>query len=131
MYGFRIINMLQSFVRVFLWAFILAIRPSDCFEYCDDHEGGGICPTGNTCCRYEDSTFPHTSSGCIPNDLGSFNASCCYFNRSATSGCPVGYIVWRKAKEAALEPKRLVSQSRLSLKLVNLSDIPPLLPIHF
>jgi hypothetical protein len=61
------------------------------FEFCSDQDGGGICPTGNTCCRYLDSTISYVSSGCIPNDLGSYNASCCYETNYATSGCPVGY----------------------------------------
>lgn len=50
---------------------------------CSISAGGGVCPSGNTCCRMADGT-----SGCIPGDLGKFNATCCDDGRT---GCGVGY----------------------------------------
>jgi hypothetical protein len=41
------------------------------------------CPAGNTCCLRYDGM-----SDCIPNDLGSYNATCCEDGRT---GCAVGY----------------------------------------
>ena len=79
-------------------------------------KGGGICPTGNTCCPYYNRyystssrslaqrTSSNFSSSCIPNDLGSYNATCCndetevldISNASTVvttsrTGCPMGY----------------------------------------
>jgi pimeloyl-ACP methyl ester carboxylesterase len=52
-------------------------------EFCSIETGGGVCPDGNTCCLTKRST-----SGCIPNDMGSLNATCC---DDMETGCPVGY----------------------------------------
>lgn len=65
-----------------------------------------FCPTGNTCCcivaAADDDDNDHvtttitTTSFCIPNDLGSYNATCCnddgggFLGRRRT-GCGVGY----------------------------------------
>lgn len=43
-----------------------------------------VCPDGNTCCM---NAIAH--GGCISNDMGSSNATCCSDQRT---GCPVGYI---------------------------------------
>jgi hypothetical protein len=52
-------------------------------EQCKEEQGGGVCPAGGTCClRYD------FRSGCIPSDLGSYNATCCSDLRT---GCAVGY----------------------------------------
>jgi pimeloyl-ACP methyl ester carboxylesterase len=53
-------------------------------EQCSEEKGSGFCPTGNTCCRRADG-----KSGCVPDDLGSFNATCC--NDEHNTGCAVGY----------------------------------------
>jgi pimeloyl-ACP methyl ester carboxylesterase len=53
-------------------------------EECPQHLGGGVCPIGNTCCLLHDFT-----SGCVPNDLGSHNATCCRDN--GRTACAVGY----------------------------------------
>jgi hypothetical protein len=50
--------------------------------------GHGIwCPDGNTCCVNIDDNNS-SISGCIPNDMGSYNATCC---SDQQTGCPVGY----------------------------------------
>jgi pimeloyl-ACP methyl ester carboxylesterase len=56
------------------------------YEQCSKDQGGGICPTGNTCCRRRKGDVD--SSGCIPNDLGLWNATCC---DDGHTGCAVGY----------------------------------------
>jgi len=53
------------------------------WEQCGDF----YCPNGNTCCL---------DNGCIPNDMGSYNATCCDYKFSdskeiSKTGCPVGY----------------------------------------
>ena len=75
-------------------------------EFCNIRKGGGICPTGNSCCPYDAESIQHYStttlylSACIPNDLGSYNATCCHDDHdvldstkgsSYMTGCPVGY----------------------------------------
>jgi len=72
-----------SATRRLLFALVLVIGCTFAIEKCSLEQGGGICPTGNTCCQRFDG-----SSGCIPNDLGSFNATCC----DGYTGCPVGYL---------------------------------------
>ena len=96
------------------------ISYAQAIEFCSIQNGGGMCPTGNTCCRYQryvSSAYPRTphalssdSSACIPNDLGSYNATCCYddihvikvgnstnggsnvtLRMASNTGCPVGY----------------------------------------
>jgi hypothetical protein len=70
------------------------------FEYCSRYnQEGGICPNGNTCCPYVSASSDGISSyACIPNDLGSYNATCCNVvfdvtkNTVVHTGCPVGYI---------------------------------------
>ena len=52
-------------------------------EHCSLESGGGICPNGNTCCP-----LGNGGSGCIPNDMGSLNATCC---SDGLSGCAVNY----------------------------------------
>ncbi len=48
------------------------------WEQCSDF----YCPNGNTCC---------VNKGCIPNDMGSYNATCCDNEDAFKTGCPVGY----------------------------------------
>ena len=66
--------------------FVLSINRAVVFvvglERCSDFTGGGFCPTSNTCCR-----LPSGASGCIPADLGAYNATCC----NDGTGCGVGY----------------------------------------
>lgn len=52
------------------------------WEQCNEF----LCPTGNTCCP----------KGCIPNDMGSYNATCCHNDTTSEvdggmTGCAVGY----------------------------------------
>jgi pimeloyl-ACP methyl ester carboxylesterase len=64
--------------------FLVALTSS--LEQCSEDLGNGFCPEGNTCCLRHDGM-----SGCIPNDLGSNNATCCEDGRT---GCAVGYYCW-------------------------------------
>eukprot|EP00977_Amphora_coffeiformis_P020577 scaffold8374_cov175-Amphora_coffeaeformis.AAC.16 len=61
-------------------------------ERCSDDTGGGFCPSQNTCClltREADSRRRnHAVSGCLPSDLGAYNATCC---DDGLTGCGVGY----------------------------------------
>jgi pimeloyl-ACP methyl ester carboxylesterase len=74
----------MQFVRIqsILLYFLISLRV-DAVEYCNAESGGGICPTGNTCCLMQDG-----SSGCIASDMGKYNATCC---EDRSSGCPIGY----------------------------------------
>jgi pimeloyl-ACP methyl ester carboxylesterase len=65
------------------FCFLFLVAPTCSLEQCSEDRGGGVCPTGNTCCLRYDGL-----SGCIPNDLGSNNATCCEDGRT---GCAVGY----------------------------------------
>jgi len=56
----------------------------EAFERCSQDLGGGICPDGSTCCRKFDG-----KSGCIPSDMGRYNATCC--SDHGMTGCPLGY----------------------------------------
>ena len=60
----------------------------EAYQQCSEDQGGGICPDGNTCCR-----FPNGSSGCIASDMGGYNATCCCIDGTETTvtGCGVGY----------------------------------------
>jgi pimeloyl-ACP methyl ester carboxylesterase len=58
-------------------------------EHCSEELGGGVCPTGNTCCLLDDSSSG-LSSSCIPSDLGAIHATCCSTDHGKT-GCAVGY----------------------------------------
>jgi len=56
------------------------------------------CPTGNTCCPGPSLSSPPSPSSyyCIPNDLGSYNATCCAADdggggSSQPTGCGAGY----------------------------------------
>jgi pimeloyl-ACP methyl ester carboxylesterase len=82
---------IPTIALVFLLGVVLAL------ENCGGG-GRGYCPTGNTCCpilsrRNEQqlarASDERTTYGCIPNDLGSHNATCCTDQR--TTGCPVSY----------------------------------------
>lgn len=72
-------------------------------EHCSEELGGGICPTCNTCClmllnndddglatRVSPQSRGSSRSSCIPNDLGSFGATCC--PDGGRTGCAVGYV---------------------------------------
>ena len=52
-------------------------------QQCSLEKGGGFCPEGNTCCLLEGG-----GSGCIPNDMGDYNATCC---SDGLTGCAVNY----------------------------------------
>jgi len=52
-------------------------------QQCSLEQGGGVCPDRNTCCPLKGG-----GSGCIPNDMGSYNATCC---SDGLSGCAVNY----------------------------------------
>lgn len=52
-------------------------------QQCSLETGGGTCPNDNTCCPLFGG-----GSGCIPNDMGSLNATCC---SDGLSGCAVNY----------------------------------------
>jgi pimeloyl-ACP methyl ester carboxylesterase len=74
-----------------LLAFLLRqslVNRAVAFEACEGDAGRGFCPNGNTCCVIS-AEGNQTTPGCIPNDLGSFNATCCH--DSAGTGCAVGY----------------------------------------
>ncbi|GKY99590.1 hypothetical protein MPSEU_000913300 [Mayamaea pseudoterrestris] len=72
---------------------IVSLPVAISFESCSVENGGGSCPTGNTCCAAlagdsaADATT--TTSFCIPNDLGSYNATCC--RDDERTGCAYGY----------------------------------------
>ena len=57
-------------------------------ERCPNNRGGGFCPSKNTCCQLVGSRQGKTS-GCLPSDLGAYNATCC---NDGLTGCGVGYI---------------------------------------
>ena len=79
-----------------LLCFVLFLRLSailDALHQCAVEKGGGVCPTGNTCCRILTPHDGAVQSGCIPNDLGSYNATCC---PGSLTGCGVGYICSEK-----------------------------------
>lgn len=81
-------------------------------ERCSERTGGGFCPSQNTCCplasgdttsssargitwirrNQTSAAFATTTgggSGCIPADLGAYNATCCADGRT---GCGVDYV---------------------------------------
>ena len=62
-------------------------------ERCSDDTGGGFCPSQNTCCPVRlvagSRRRNNTVSGCLPSDLGPYNATCC---DDGLTGCGAGYI---------------------------------------
>ena len=72
-------------ILVCLLSFVFA--PLFALERCQDATGGGFCPSLNTCCSYKDNDGSK-NSGCIPSDLGAYNATCC---GDGLTGCGVGY----------------------------------------
>jgi len=55
---------------------------------CDNH--GGICPAKATCCPVTKmGESPSQASGCVPSDLGSFNATCC--QDDTQTACGISY----------------------------------------
>ena len=119
-------------------------------EFCGSQQGGGVCPTGNTCCPFSTASSPSvanrtlktSSSACIPNDLGSHNATCCHddkiakvfdrtklFTGSGTtttkSGCPVGYACTTHSDD---NPDR-TEGTQFCLANDSFVNIDPLLPV--
>jgi pimeloyl-ACP methyl ester carboxylesterase len=76
-------TMPSSSVSWILSCFLFLVALTCSLDQCSEDRGGGFCPAGNTCCLRYDGM-----SGCIPNDLGSNNATCCEDGRT---GCAVGY----------------------------------------
>jgi hypothetical protein len=91
-FGFHDSMNIIKMTRLLLhWPFLLLLH---ChiglsFEPCSSGTGGGSCPTGNTCCKTLSKGNGFATSVCIPNDLGSYNATCCH--DEVDTGCAVGY----------------------------------------
>jgi pimeloyl-ACP methyl ester carboxylesterase len=99
MYGSRYFLLALSAAIIAISVIVSAV------EQCPVERGGGLCPDGNTCCpRYDGS------SGCIPNDMGKYTATCC---PDRETGCPVGY-----ACDAIGKGCFVVNQTKYSDKLV-------------
>lgn len=62
---------------------VVILKKNGAVEYCSEELGGGVCPDRNTCCRRSDG-----SSGCIPADMGAYNATCC---SDQLTGCGYGF----------------------------------------
>lgn len=73
-----------------LFPLVLAVQK------CSLHHGGGICPDGNTCCPLKHID----GSACIPNDMGSYHATCC---SDGLTGCAVNYTCEANQKCHATE----------------------------
>jgi pimeloyl-ACP methyl ester carboxylesterase len=53
-------------------------------QQCAVEQGGGVCPTKNTCCAMDGGE----ASGCISSGMGALHATCC---PDGITGCPKGY----------------------------------------
>lgn len=78
--------------------FVLFSSLSLAFQQCSLEKGGGICPDGNTCCPLKQDGLQ--VSGCVPNDMGSFNATCCSDGKTA---CAVNYTCETNGKCHAIK----------------------------
>ena len=74
----RFHHIIPTIIFFTCWSIII-----EAYLKCNEKTGGGICPDKNTCCLMKDG-----STGCIPSDMGSYNASCC---KDGETGCAVGY----------------------------------------
>jgi hypothetical protein len=76
--------------QLLLWPCLVFLfsHVSVALERCSSSTHGGFCPSRNTCCRPADESWIQDSAGCLPSDLGPYNATCC---SDGLTGCGVDY----------------------------------------